>query len=138
MKHINRSLIILGLLVSAINWSCEKSIISEEKNVSIDQQKKLRISDTYSNQIVIDWSNTAFEAVGGAAEPHALLASRSHAMMHIAIHDALNAIVPLYEQYTYPGHVPLPLFLQSCSSRYRTIHTTIWHKHFGLLFVWYY
>jgi hypothetical protein len=103
MKQINKTLIILAILASAINWSCEKSIVPNEKNGSIDEQKKLRASDMLSNQIVIDWSNTAFEAVGGAAEPHALLASRSHAMMHIAIHDALNAIVPLYEQYTYHG-----------------------------------
>ena len=74
MKKINTTLLILGLLGTAINWSCEKSIVPEEKNESIDEQKKLRLSDMLSNQIVIDWSLIAFEAVGGAAEPHALLA----------------------------------------------------------------
>jgi hypothetical protein len=28
---------------------------------------------------------------------------RAHAMMHIAIHDALNAVVPLYRQYAFHG-----------------------------------
>lgn len=62
---------------------------------------KKHIKDNLSNQIVIDWNNIAFEAVGGAAEAHPLLASRSNTIMHIAIHDALNAIAPLYEQYSY-------------------------------------
>ena len=35
------------------------------------------------------------------AEGHPALASRIEAMMHIAIHDALNAIVPVYKQYAY-------------------------------------
>ena len=58
-------------------------------------------NDKLSNKLVIDWSNVAYEAGGGATEPHALLATRSKVMMHIAIHDALNAITPVYEQYAY-------------------------------------
>ena len=33
-------------------------------------------------------------------------AIRAHAMMHVAMHDALNAVIPLYRQYAYHGHEP--------------------------------
>lgn len=53
-----------------------------------------------SNKVVIDWSNNALETFGGTSYPNPLLASRAGAMMHIAMHDALNAIVPVFETYS--------------------------------------
>lgn len=55
----------------------------------------------YSNKVVIDWNVTAYEAMGGAAYQHSLLASRINAMTHLAMHDALNAIVPKYQTYAF-------------------------------------
>lgn len=57
--------------------------------------------DQYSNQIILDWNLAAYEIMGGAATEHSLLASRVYAMTHLAIHDALNAIVPRYQTYAY-------------------------------------
>ncbi len=55
----------------------------------------------HSNQIIVDWNTAIFEALSGPAADHTLLVSRIGAMTHIAIHDALNAIVPRYQTYAF-------------------------------------
>jgi hypothetical protein len=84
-----------------INLSCKKEVQTEDKSGFAELKSNLFKSDHLSNEIVIKWNEVAYEAGGGAAEGHTLLSSRSNAMVHIAIHDALNAIVPLYTQYAY-------------------------------------
>ena len=52
------------------------------------------------DQLVIDWNQTAhqvFAAENGHADP--LGATRTLAMMHLAMHDAVNAIQPRYASY---------------------------------------
>ena len=52
------------------------------------------------DQLVIDWNQTAhqfFAAENGHADP--LGASRTMAMMHLAMHDAVNAVKPRYASY---------------------------------------
>ena len=88
--------LIIIICIPFITISCHKEFPD-----FFDRHDKKHIKDDLSNQLVIQWSEVAFEAVGGAAEGHALLASRSKTMMHIAIHDALNGIAPMYEQYAY-------------------------------------
>jgi hypothetical protein len=90
----------LGLVLSIIT-SCKKETLPDNETAISSQQNNVQVQDKLSNKIIIEWNNTAFEAAGGAAEGHPLLASRIEAMMHIAIHDALNAIVPVYKQYVY-------------------------------------
>lgn len=53
------------------------------------------------DQLVLDWNATAHQvikAADGYADP--LAASRALAMMHLAMHDALNAASPQYASYT--------------------------------------
>jgi hypothetical protein len=51
---------------------------------------------------VFDWNITGFEAtVEGGQNP--ILISRTMTMMHLAVHDALNAIERRYEPYVYEG-----------------------------------
>lgn len=57
--------------------------------------------EQYSNQVILDWNIVAYEAMGGTAYQHSLLASRINAMTHIAMHDALNAIAPRYQTYAF-------------------------------------
>ena len=54
----------------------------------------------YSNAVVLSWNNTAFETMQGP-NYNPLLASRILAMVHLAMHDALNNIAPSYETYAY-------------------------------------
>ena len=98
MNGITRIFIALTFIVSIATLSCRKEFLPDWWH------DKGHVNDKLSNQIILEWSNAAFEAAGGAAEGHPLLASRTEAMMHIAIHDALNAITPVYEQYVYKSH----------------------------------
>jgi hypothetical protein len=55
----------------------------------------------YSNQIILDWNLVSYEAMGGATTVHGLLAVRVHAMVHLAMHDALNAVAQRYQTYAF-------------------------------------
>ena len=61
-------------------------------------------TDTLPNDVIIQWNLVALQAEGGTGYMHALLSSRVDAMVHLAMHDALNAIDPIYEQYAYKTH----------------------------------
>ncbi len=56
-----------------------------------------------SNEVIIEWNEIAYQAFGGETYQHSLMASRINAMTHIAMHDALNAIYPVYATYTFSG-----------------------------------
>jgi hypothetical protein len=56
-----------------------------------------------SNEVILEWNEIAYTAFGGEAYQHSLMASRLNAMVHIAMHDALNAIQPRYTTYAYNG-----------------------------------
>ena len=52
---------------------------------------------------VLQWNEVAFEAFGGSKYQHSLMASRINAMVHLAIHDALNGIEEKYSRYAFDG-----------------------------------
>ena len=54
-----------------------------------------------SNKVVLEWNRHAFKALGGAEHQHSLQAACVYAMMHAAIHDAVNAADPHYQTYAY-------------------------------------
>lgn len=54
-----------------------------------------------SGNVVLEWNQLAYEAMGGAEYQHSLQAARVNAMTHIAMHDALNAVQPLYKTYAF-------------------------------------
>ena len=63
---------------------------------SVDNPKKP--FSNYSNSIVLQWNSIAFETMKGPAyDP--MIASRIFAMVHIAVHDALNSIEPVFDTY---------------------------------------
>lgn len=52
----------------------------------------------YSNAIIIQWNTIAFETMQTPAyDP--MIGSRIFAMVHLAMHDALNGIAPVFETY---------------------------------------
>ena len=57
-----------------------------------------------SNLVVLQWNEVAYHAFGGANYQHSLMASRINAMMNLAIHDAVNAVEPVYEFYIFKGN----------------------------------
>jgi PAP2 superfamily/Vanadium chloroperoxidase N-terminal domain len=54
---------------------------------------------------VLDWNVTGFEATSTGGQNNAAL-SRPMAMMHLAVHDALNALERRYEPYVYTADRP--------------------------------
>jgi hypothetical protein len=56
-----------------------------------------------SADVVVDWSRIVFEAVMADDGYVSFMGPRNQAMVHIAMHDALNAIDPRFEQYAYFG-----------------------------------
>src|SRR5688572_9676006 len=89
-----RKLIYAGLLVAACISTPVKS-----KPLNPAPDKKTPFSN-YSNAVIIQWNTTAFEIMQGPTY-NPLVASRIMAMVHIAMHDALNSIAPVYETYTF-------------------------------------
>jgi hypothetical protein len=62
----------------------------------------LRPLDDEIDHAVSDWNVVAVQATLTAGE-NALVASRTLAIVQVAIHDALNAIEPRYERYAFTG-----------------------------------
>lgn len=83
------------ILIVSLLFSCE-----ELQDLVPDFRKEGKLSH-YSNQVILDWNLAILEAMGGPSYEHALLGSRLNAMVHIAMHDALNAIEPAFEIYAY-------------------------------------
>jgi membrane-associated phospholipid phosphatase len=65
--------------------------------------------------VVTDWNNAALDAIrnGHTAPP---IASRSLAILHISIHDAVNGIVRTYDQYLVQGAVPASASREAAAS----------------------
>lgn len=78
------------LLLAAGIVSCSKS---DEKQPVSNQ----------TAETVLYWNEVAYNAFGGAQYQHSLMASRINAMVHLAMHDALNGIEEKYARYAYNG-----------------------------------
>lgn len=69
------------------------------------QAPELESGSSPSNAVILAWNQVAYNAAVAATYFGPLLFhhDRGFTMMHIAQHDALNAIVPRYEQYAFNG-----------------------------------
>ncbi len=56
-----------------------------------------------TNDVILEWNEVAYHAFGGEAYLHSLMAARINAMTHVAMHDALNAIYPVYSTHAFTG-----------------------------------
>ncbi|MHA4846293.1 vanadium-dependent haloperoxidase [Flavitalea antarctica] len=84
--------LVMGAIFISALCACNRS-----NSISADKPKP----KTFSNKVVLDWNEMAYNAMGGAAYQHSLLASRINAMMHIAMHDAVNAVIPQFKTYAF-------------------------------------
>lgn len=82
--------LVMGVFILSALCACNRS-----HSILADKPK----SKTFSNKVVLDWNEMAYTAMGGAAYQHSLLASRVNAMMHIAMHDAVNAVIAEFKTY---------------------------------------
>ncbi len=61
------------------------------------------VSTVTSSDVVVDWSRIVFEAAMTDDGYASFLGTRHQVMVHLAMHDALNAIRPRFDQYAYFG-----------------------------------
>jgi hypothetical protein len=59
--------------------------------------------DRFSNQVVLAWSEEAYQRFAADGYQHPMEAARVLAMMHLAQHDALQAIDPAFASYALTG-----------------------------------
>jgi len=64
--------------------------------------KSKRVSNLPA-EAVLYWNQVAYDAFGGTKYQHSLMASRINAMVHLAIHDAVNGIEEKYSRYAFTG-----------------------------------
>lgn len=91
MKHVKNFGLMLGISTTLFTLSCSRN------NYPADPIK------TLPNDVVLKWNEVAYEGFGGVKYQHSLMASRINAMVHIAIHDALNGVYPRYTTYAFTG-----------------------------------
>ena len=72
--------------------------LGSESTIGPDGARHVTNSD-----VVVDWSRTVFEAAMTDDGFVSFKGPRHQAMVHIAMHDALNAIKPRFDQYAYFG-----------------------------------
>lgn len=89
MKQTLRILVVAGLITSLFAIACNKN------------NHPGAAPDNISNAVILTWNEVAFKAMGGSANEHSLLASRIYALVHAAMHDALNATNPRFKSYAY-------------------------------------
>lgn len=89
MKQTTKFLAVLSIVLSLLSAACRKS-----KDPS---------NDTISNKVILTWNQVAFDALGGAQNQHSLLNSRIFALVHVAMHDAINATEARYQTYAFHG-----------------------------------
>jgi hypothetical protein len=89
MKKITNSFSMMALILVLGMSACKKD------------KEPINNNDPLPNTVILAWNDIAFEALGGKQSNHALLASRVFAMVHVAMHDAVNATNPTYGRYAY-------------------------------------
>jgi len=89
-KRITLLLVFAAILLAAC---------SESEGFGYGESGKKNPFRNHSNDIVLHWNTVTLQTMQGPSyDP--MLASRIFAMVHIAMHDALNGIAPVYETYS--------------------------------------
>ena len=88
---MKKKLLMLGAAVSFLIISCSRQSDTRER------------VEYLPNEVILEWNEITYLAFGGKNYQHSLMASRINAMVHIAMHDALNAVHPKYSTYAFNG-----------------------------------
>jgi hypothetical protein len=70
---------------------------------SCSKRERDELAKKFPNTVVLTWNENAYLAFGGTEIQHSLMASRINAMVHLAMHDAVNAVYPVYASYKFAG-----------------------------------
>lgn len=67
------------------------------------KKERDELAKKFPNTVVLTWNENAYQAFGGTGYQHSLMASRINAMVHLAMHDAVNAVHPVFASYKFVG-----------------------------------
>ncbi len=87
-KNFTRFKFSIVLLSLIILQSCKTKVIE---------------ADNFSSEIITSWNKKIMEMASAEDDLLTLKGVRTEALMHVAIHDALNSIQPLYSIYSFEG-----------------------------------
>lgn len=92
-----------ALVAALVGATLLSGCVADESSQAVDVDTAS--STRPSNAVILQWSQVAYDAANVAVYFGPLLFhhDRGFTMMHIAQHDALNAIIPRYEQYAFKG-----------------------------------
>jgi hypothetical protein len=99
--------VIPHLLLTLTTAACLTAFAAEQQQ-NVTQRQEARVLaqlDRVDPALAVAW-NQRINDIGFAEESSFPKAIRAHVMMHVAMHDALNAVIPLYRQYAYHSHDP--------------------------------
>ena len=65
------------------------------------------VSGQLDSQVVVAWNESAHDIALAEDQFLTFKGQRALAMMHLAMHDALNSIVPVYERYAHTASRPI-------------------------------
>jgi hypothetical protein len=82
----------------------ESSFSYEDRQIEERALTNVRGADS---ALVVAWNKTVNDIAFAEDQFLTFKGVRAHAMMHLAMHDALNAIIPLYRQYAFNARDPL-------------------------------
>jgi hypothetical protein len=114
LKHMEKFMIILAVWTCLMKASCTPQHFEGPEGVT-----------HLPNDVILEWNEVAYHAFGGEAYQHSLMASRINAMTHLAMHDALNAIFPVYGRYAYTG---LATYANPVAAAANAAHTVLIHE----------
>jgi len=102
----------IAALLAAAALAQEVSQTSSDERFS-DQEKRRHEDAAFAQlqhfffldpALAVAWNRAVNEIAFAEDQFFTFKGVRAHAMMHIAMHDALNAVIPLYRQFAFRGH----------------------------------
>lgn len=94
----------LGLLVAvvvAVDGHLEQRQPNESSSVDAALQQRGIGQGRLRSDVIVSWNSLAHDIAFAEDQFLTFKGQRALALMHLAMHDALNAIVPVYEAYAY-------------------------------------
>jgi hypothetical protein len=89
MKKMTTKFVLMVTVLTVLTTACTKNSYPDGT------------TDNLSNEVILKWNEVTYEALGGTSIQHSLMAACAYAMVHAAMHDAVNATLPHYETFAY-------------------------------------
>lgn len=91
-----RTIFVFFMMIAITAQGCK----SDDTNTSPDPEPVGRF-DNLPQDVILQWNETALDAMGGFTYLHSHYGAYVNVMMHLAMHNALNGIEPEFETYYF-------------------------------------